>query len=258
MKCREFEPIIIGLARGRAVEAMASATALAHLDRCALCVSAFEEQLALTAGIRVATESLANQGASPRVEDALRRAFREQAGRLKAQAPAYRASGRASVIWRWSWRLAGAAAILLLALLAGVGRLESLPANQKQAATDLPAESSIAVPGQKQNSRTRADERGDHNQNTARKSANSRRLSERRGVRPGAPLADGVTTSFYPLFEEGEMVPLESGMIVRVEAPVSTLITFGLPITAENIARPVQADILLGQDGLARAIRFLP
>src|SRR5262245_29877859 len=146
MKCREFEPIIIDLARGRSVEAMARATALAHLDRCARCVSAFEEQLALTAGIRVATESLANQGASPRVEDALRRAFREQAERLKA--PASRASGRASVIWRWSWRLAGAAAILLLALLAGLGRLKSPPANQKQAATDLPAAPSIAVPGQ--------------------------------------------------------------------------------------------------------------
>ncbi|HEY6401470.1 MAG TPA: hypothetical protein VI479_08670 [Blastocatellia bacterium] len=258
MSCREFEPIIIDLARGRSVEAMARATALAHLDRCARCVSAFEEQLALTAGIRVATESLANQGASPRVEDALRRAFREQAERLKATAPASRASGRASVIWGWSWRLAGAAAILLLALLAGVGRLKSPPANQKQAATDLPAAPSIAVPGQEQNSQTRIDRRGDHNQNTARKSANSRRLSARRGVRPGAALADDLTTGFYPLVEEGEMVPLESGVIVRVEAPVSTLITLGLPITAENNARPVQADILLGQDGLARAIRFLP
>jgi hypothetical protein len=63
---------------------------------------------------------------------------------------------------------------------------------------------------------------------------------------------------FYPLVEEGEMASLESGMIVRVEAPVSTLITLGLPITAENINQPVQADLLLGQDGLARAIRFLP
>jgi hypothetical protein len=258
MKCREFEPIIIGLARGQLVEAAARAAALVHLDRCARCVSAFEEQLALTAGIRVATESLANHGASPRVEDALRRAFREQAWRLKEPGPASRASGRASVIWRWSWRLAGAAAILLLTLMAGVDRPKSPPANQKQAATDLPASPSIAVPGQRQNSQMRIDRRGGHNQNTARNSANSRSLGARRGVRPGAVPADEVTTRFYPLFEEGEMVPLESGMIVRVEAPVSALITFGLPITAENIARPVQADILLGQDGLARAIRFLP
>jgi hypothetical protein len=256
MKCRELEPIIIGLARGQSVEATARATALAHLDRCACCVSAFEEQLALTAGIRVATESLANQEASPRVEDALRRAFREQAGRLKT--PASRASGRASVIWRWSWRLAGAAAILLLTLLAGVDRLKSPPANQKQAATDLPAAPSIADPGQKQDSQARIDKRGEHHQHTARNSANSRSLSARRGVRPARSLADDLTTGFYPLAEEGEMVPLESGVIVRVEAPASTLITLGLLITAENNARPVQADILLGQDGLARAIRFLP
>ena len=54
------------------------------------------------------------------------------------------------------------------------------------------------------------------------------------------------------------MPPLESGLIVRGEATASALITLGLPITAENINRPVQVDLLLGQDGLARAIRFVP
>ena len=79
-----------------------------------------------------------------------------------------------------------------------------------------------------------------------------------RGVRQGSALVNEAISRFYPLVEEGEMASLESGMIVRVEAPVSTLITLGLPITAENITQPVQADLLLGQDGLARAIRFLP
>ena len=46
--------------------------------------------------------------------------------------------------------------------------------------------------------------------------------------------------------------------MVRVEVPVSTLIAWGLPITAENANQSVQADLLLGQDGLARAIRFSP
>jgi hypothetical protein len=74
---------------------------------------------------------------------------------------------------------------------------------------------------------------------------------------PDAPETE-VATSFYSLVEEGELVPLESGRVVRVEVPASALIALGLPITAESKDRPVQADLLLGQDGLARAIRFLP
>jgi hypothetical protein len=32
---------------------------------------------------------------------------------------------------------------------------------------------------------------------------------------------------------------------------------FGLPVNAERAAEPVQADVLLGDDGLAQAIRFI-
>jgi hypothetical protein len=250
MKCQEFEPIIISLARGQLVEAASRETALAHLDRCARCASAFDEQRALTAGIRVAAESLANQGASARVEEALRQAFREQARQFTATEVGLRRP-------RWTFGLA-AAAILLLALLAGMDWLKSPPASQKRETVNLPATPSGEGPGQKQNSQAQIERRRDQKQKMGSKSAGSRRLSERRGVRQGVESANEIATRFYPLVEEGEMAPLESGMIVRGEAPASALITLGLPITAENINRPVQVDLLLGQDGLARAIRFVP
>lgn len=255
MKCHEFEAIIISMARGQLVEAAARETALAHLDRCDRCASAFEEQRALTVGIGVATESLANQGASPRVEVALRRAFREQVGRSAPR----RISLQPPENWRWS-RLAigAAAAILLLAFLAGTDWLKSPPAKQKREATSLTATPPISVHGEEREKRAPAEGKRDQNQKIVGNSAGSRRLSKRQGVRRNVENANEVATRFYPLVEEGEMAPLESGVIVRVEAPASTLISFGLPVTAENINRPVQADLLLGQDGLARAIRFLP
>jgi hypothetical protein len=253
MKCQEFESIIICLARGQMVETAARETALVHLERCARCANSFEEQQALTAGIRVAAESLVNQGASAGVEEALRQAFREQARQFNVPEIKLRRS-------RWTVGLA-AAAILLGAFLIGVTWLKSPSKKQKQEARDLPATPYFVDHAPKQESPAQIGGEGTQGRKTASVSAGSRRPSVRRAVRQGAApdaTETEVATSFYSLVEEGELVPLESGRVVRVEVPASALIALGLPITAESKDRPVQADLLLGQDGLARAIRFLP
>jgi hypothetical protein len=50
---------------------------------------------------------------------------------------------------------------------------------------------------------------------------------------------------------------LESGQVLRVELSTSTLISMGLRVTAEDVSKPVLADLLVGQDGVPRAIRFV-
>jgi hypothetical protein len=50
--------------------------------------------------------------------------------------------------------------------------------------------------------------------------------------------------------------PLESGELVRVELPVSVLPTLGLIPPASHVTA-VRADLLVGQDGLARAFRLV-
>jgi hypothetical protein len=67
-----------------------------------------------------------------------------------------------------------------------------------------------------------------------------------------------VVTRFYSLVDDDELAPLESGQVMRVEVPASALIQFDLLVTLEALTQPVQADLVIGQDGLARAIRFLP
>jgi hypothetical protein len=39
--------------------------------------------------------------------------------------------------------------------------------------------------------------------------------------------------------------------------PRSALIAFGLPVNVEHADAPVNAELLLGEDGMARAIRFV-
>jgi hypothetical protein len=50
---------------------------------------------------------------------------------------------------------------------------------------------------------------------------------------------------------------LESGMIVRVELPATSLPAYGFPIMPDSTLRPVTADVLVGQDGQPRAIRLV-
>lgn len=66
--------------------------------------------------------------------------------------------------------------------------------------------------------------------------------------------AGEITTEFIPLagFTQSEGVHL-----VRVELPRSALTSFGIPVNAERAGERVKADVLLGEDGTARAIRFV-
>jgi hypothetical protein len=66
-----------------------------------------------------------------------------------------------------------------------------------------------------------------------------------------------ITTDFLPVMYGGNLAPIESGHVVRVELPRSALVSVGLPMNAERADERVVADVLVGQDGLARAIRFV-
>jgi hypothetical protein len=64
-------------------------------------------------------------------------------------------------------------------------------------------------------------------------------------------------TEFVPMSYGGVQKPMESGEVVRMEMPRSALIAFGLPVNVDRADTPVKAELLLGEDGMARAIRFL-
>jgi hypothetical protein len=71
------------------------------------------------------------------------------------------------------------------------------------------------------------------------------------------PAATESVTDFMPLTAGAPAPPLESGQLVRVELPRSALASLGLPVNVERAHEPLKADVLLGGDGQARAIRFV-
>jgi hypothetical protein len=76
----------------------------------------------------------------------------------------------------------------------------------------------------------------------------------RRHVRRRPPPRE-VVTEFFPLMEDPP--PFERGELLRVSMPASAMRGVGLPVSEDRLTETVQADVLVGQEGLARAIRFV-
>ena len=75
---------------------------------------------------------------------------------------------------------------------------------------------------------------------------------------PPAPEAaiTEVATEFLPL--PYYHVPMNTGSTVRIQVPATALVLFGLaPNDFREWDGTVQADVLVGDDGLARAVRFV-
>jgi len=87
--------------------------------------------------------------------------------------------------------------------------------------------------------------------------ARSSRLGERRLLETERMANDRIETEFIPFMAAGPRFPSEQRQFVRVKLPRSALQVFGLPMNMERAREPVQADVMLGEDGRALALRFV-
>jgi hypothetical protein len=75
-------------------------------------------------------------------------------------------------------------------------------------------------------------------------------------LEPGGVQAQGGVGEFVIWPGAVELPPIESGQLIRVTLPVSVLPTLGLSPRRQHV-NAVRADVLIGQDGLARAVRLV-
>jgi hypothetical protein len=78
-----------------------------------------------------------------------------------------------------------------------------------------------------------------------------------RSIVPADEGSGEIATDFIPLTFTADVTAPESGHLVRVRMPRSALVAMGLPMNAERASEFVRADVFYGDDGLARAIRFI-
>lgn len=69
--------------------------------------------------------------------------------------------------------------------------------------------------------------------------------------------AGEFATEYFALEQGTDLTALEGAPVVRMKLPRTVLASFGLPMNPERAEEPIQADVVLGPDGMARAVRFL-
>jgi hypothetical protein len=261
MNCQEFEAHTIDLARERLMDAGARQTANAHAESCARCAARLADERALTAGLARVAASGDVEEAPARTEALLLDAFR--ASRTSSLAPVtpHNAPRRLSLWW-----IAAAAAIIVIAFITAL-QLKGDDAIVEQRATQEKIESAPA-PSSRPAPLVPLDKQGVQKEQPVVENVNhrSRRAESRRGAlnrkpKPAAtPVpqeATEIATEFISLTGAGSLVEPDGGQIVRVELPRAALLSFGLPMNMERADERIKADVIVGNDGLARAIRFV-
>jgi hypothetical protein len=188
----------------------------------------------LLAGLREQTRGVE---APKRVEATLLAAFRAETAR-----PA-----RHGVRSGWiSWALAAAATVTVI-VGAGVWKLEQPVPSLPAARFAMAPPPVVAQPGLPQ---------------PAPPPVVAKRVSRParphvEAVKPELQPVQEVATDFMPLEDSVALPPIESGHILRVSMPQSTMVRFGFPVNPDRFMEPVKADVMFGQDGIARAVRFV-
>ena len=90
-----------------------------------------------------------------------------------------------------------------------------------------------------------------------RKSATGHKGGAAAKTKPANTNNAEIATDFIPVIYGGAVNLAEGGRMVRVQLPRLAMASFGLPVHMDRANEKVKADVLVGVDGLAQAIRFV-
>jgi hypothetical protein len=254
MFCRDFEKIAGDLAAGRLMEAAKRERALRHASECSACALWLNAERTLDAGLRGLAEGAEDREAPPYLKSVLRAAFDR---RVKAAPILISAPARSRNLTRW-WLVAAALILfaVAIALLPGAA-----PPNSKgdMSSGRNPAPESTTAPREQPPQRViEPDNRKQGIETYVAKKTSTKRRTQRPAAAPDDVARNGETvTEYIPLTYLADATALESGTVLRVELPPSALITMGLPAPVERTDSRVRADVVVGDDGVARAVRFV-
>ncbi len=268
MNCQQFDTLVSDLAGDRLMDAHIRRQLYSHTADCPDCATHLDDERILTRSLVALAGETENAQAAPQLKATLMEAFVAQqsvaAGPRLVPKPV--APGRRPQIAP-TWLLAAAA--IILALLTGASlylrsgrdqdpklvRTDSIPgpvvalnerkADESKSATPKAEEPGKEKPAPANRKRSRP---------TSLRNLGAPTLASNNSV--GAVGAE-QTTDYIPLTYLADPSASQGGVVVRVEIPRATLLAMGLPVNTERGNSLVKADVVVSDDGRARAIRLV-
>jgi hypothetical protein len=230
MTCNQVKSDVIDLARGASVDSACVAEVSRHVRTCPTCAALCDKERALSAALR----RLAQTAVVPPPNVASERWLLAKFDTRNSANRTHR--------WRWTRPALSAAAIICVAV--GIWilmRSVSYRPHEPMPMASVAAEPALA--------KSPSDERIPSQPPVVAGTLHRRSRSIRRQLSVNAP------TDFVPWPGAAARPPFESGELVRIDLPASVLPSLGLwsPAAPDAV---VQADVVIGQDGYARAVRL--
>jgi hypothetical protein len=265
MNCREFEADVVDLARGAQMSVAAAERLGAHLEQCVACTARVARERHLTTALKAMAGAVPPSTRSAAIEAQLLMAFARRQAVASRPAPPSR-----SVLATPPVRVSlAAAAVLVLAVAVWQGTArwrstsETTPVSTQAAANPAAptptAAGGAAVPAAASTSGgARASAAITAPPEDAAAPASPRRAPAMpTPAQAAVPRNDNDVLRFVTLPTAVGLPPLESGRIVRVDVPTAMLPAYGFEVAPDSQSGMVEADVLVGQDGQPRAIRFV-
>ena len=255
MNCQDFSNVVLDIGREQLLDVGVRVAALDHVDSCDHCRIRLAAEQQLSRHLRELSEAMKPLGAASRIDARVIAACRSRSNVFNSRMPQRRRT----------W--AAVAAVVLLLIGFGVRwRHVLLKPNNSMAGQSRTAEiqpvSRQSAPNPSSDSPIKEGHKAITHKSKSVASRSSP-LQSTKSDRQGSPLSSALTakneiaTDFFSVGDTSALSLADGGQLVRVELPRSALMRFGLPVNTDRASERVKADVLVGADGIARAIRFV-
>lgn len=253
MNCEDFNNIINELADYKPMAVSTRDAGVSHVALCADCAAKLTNARAVSATLLLAAGA-ESETAPARIKDDLLAAFAAQQQKATAPNRVVPIASRSKLGW-WAAAAVAAAAAIVFAVMLPAWRRAPVPTSQPTVAVKAsPIETPTVAPNVQPGSELPSDVPV-----TAPRKQRVLRPKRRPVITAGTSetIARNGTNEFVPLTYLATATAIDTGTIVRVQLSRAALARLGLPINIEGSNESVKAEVVIGDDGVARAIRLV-